>query len=290
MKPRAWIQILISAPPDIQDELIGSLTLLGCRGFQQEDNALLAFIQQDRWERKAEASLRETLRRLRNQWPAISTSYELRRVRERNWNAAWERSIGILEATDRMIVKPSWRKLRAKDKGKIVLHIDPQMSFGTGHHETTRLCLAMLERYLEPPMRVLDVGTGTGILAIAAAKLGATSVTAIDNDAWSIKNARDNVRKNRVHPRVRVSARGLEHLKPHAFDLIVANIDYPTILSLLPTMVKLLRPQRTLILSGLLVSDMEPLLDTLQAQGVVPMELMNENEWVAVALSNPHAR
>lgn len=166
-------------------------------------------------------------------------------------DAAWERQAGIVEATDRIIIKPSWKKLRKGDRGRIVLHIDPKMSFGTCHHETTRLCLFLLQEYVKRSGHVLDFGCGTGALAIAAVKLGARSALAVDNDLWAIRNARENVRKNRV----RVASRELFRLPDREFDLIVANIDLPTITNTLPLLVKKLRLEGVLILSGLLTSD-----------------------------------
>jgi ribosomal protein L11 methyltransferase len=205
-------------------------------------------------------------------------------VREKNWNAAWERTVGIVEATDRIIIKPSWKRLRTKDRTKIVLHIDPKMSFGTGHHETTRLCLALLERHLRAGNSVLDVGTGTGILAIAARKLGARRVLAIDTDDWSVSNAQENVIKNGVAPQVTVRKSALNTIHAQRFDLVLANIDFPTISRSLTKLTSFLSRNGILILSGLLVSDLEQLLDLLKRQSAIPIELIAENEWAALAL------
>ncbi|MGH2568899.1 MAG: 50S ribosomal protein L11 methyltransferase, partial [Bacteroidota bacterium] len=193
-------------------------------------------------------------------------------------------SIGVVEATGRIIIKPSWNKTRARDRGKIVLHIDPKMSFGTGHHESTRLSLTLLERYIEPNADVLDFGTGTGILAIAAVKLGARRVTAIDYDEWSIPNARENIKKNGARRNIRL-VRGTAKAIPRTkFNLAIANIDYPTIVDSLPKLLAAVRHEGILILSGLLLSDLNALFDTFRHKSALPLELVTENGWAALAL------
>jgi ribosomal protein L11 methyltransferase len=131
---------------------------------------------------------------------------------------------------------------------------------------------------------VLDFGSGTGILAIAAVKLGAASALAIDNDPWAVENARENISRNRVPRRVKAVEGDRRKLPKRSFDLIVANIDLPTITKSLADLLKRLKPQGTLIISGLLTTDLTNFLNLISHQGVVPLEMLNENEWVAVAL------
>lgn len=284
MKRRVWKHVLLFAPAQYHELLIAPLSSLGFNGFLQENESLSCFINSKDWSRTTEAALRRFLSRFRKEFPNIETRYVVRTVNERNWNAAWENSIDILEATDRIIVKPSWKKLRAKDRGKIVLHIDPKMSFGTGHHETTRLCLTLLQRHISPAANVLDVGTGTGILAIAAVKLGAQRVIAIDNDPWSIENARENITRNNVTRRVKLIRGDLQILSRKRFDVVLANIDYSTIALTLSKLVASVRRHGVLILSGLLTSDLDALFNLLRHRSVIPVELIDENEWSAIAL------
>lgn len=284
MKPKAWKQITLTAPAHTHDLLIGSLTALGFNGFLQEEETLAAFIERRYWNKRNEAALQRLVARLRVQHPAIGTRFLQRTLKEKNWNAAWERSAGIVEATNRILIKPSWKKLRKKDRGKIVLHIDPKMSFGTGHHETTRLCLSLLERHLSPGVSVLDVGTGTGVLAIAARKLGARRVLALDIDRWSIKNAKENVKRNGVAPYVSVRQGGLDNLLKRKFHFALANIDYQTISRSLSKLLASVSPGGTVILSGLLTSDLPSFLRLLKHGSAVPVEVIAENEWIALAL------
>ncbi len=290
MKPKQWTKVALSVPSEYQELLIGPLVPLGFSGFLQEDSRLVCFLGKHQWTKQTEAALQQTLRRFHRKYPLIGATYVRQTVKERNWNATWERSIGTIEATDRIIIKPSWKKRRAKDRGKVVLTIDPKMSFGTGHHESTRLCLILLERYLKPHFDVLDVGTGTGVLAIAAAKLGARRIVAIDNDEWSVANTKENLVKNRVARNVRVVRQSADRIPKQKFHLVLANIDYPTIARDLKKLLTPVRRKGILILSGLVTADLNPLLGLLKHRSAIPLEVIEENEWVALALLNSDAR
>ncbi|MCX6144223.1 MAG: 50S ribosomal protein L11 methyltransferase [Ignavibacteriales bacterium] len=284
MKKKQWIEVTITSPAPYQDLLIGQLGLVGFEGFLQEDASFSCYVPAAAWKKGMEKKLHTLLGNFGKEFAGMHFSTTTKTINERNWNEDWEKSIGIVEATARIIIKPSWKKLRKRDKGKIVLHIDPKMAFGTGHHETTRLSLVLLEEYVCSGARVLDFGSGTGILAIAAVKLGAASALAIDNDPWAVENALENISRNRVPRKVKVVEGDGRKLPKPPFDLIVANIDLPTITKTLAGLVKKLRPQGTLIVSGLLTTDLTEFLDLISHQGIVPLEMLNENEWVAVAL------
>ncbi len=288
MPPRRWIQASFHVSPSHQDLLTGVLANLGFSGFLQEDDLLAAYVPFADWTPVLKARIASVLGRFGRQFPSLDMNYEVRSVKEENWNARWERSAGIIEATKRIIIKPSWKKLRPRDRGKIVLHIDPKMSFGTGHHETTRLCLTLLEERLPRGGSVLDLGCGTGVLSIAASKLGARTVTAVDNDEWACRNARENVKRNRVKG-VRIIQGTLRDVPPRSFDLLLSNIDFPTNLKLLPSLMRKTTPGGSVILSGLLASNLPRLLDALRGRKLVPTECIEENEWIAVSLGKAHA-
>ncbi|MEX1139730.1 MAG: 50S ribosomal protein L11 methyltransferase [Bacteroidota bacterium] len=292
MRPRRWTQInfhFSSSQQPHQDLLVGLLADLGFTGFLQEDDLLAAYVPSADWTPALKESVGGMLGRFRGQFPGFDIAYTIQSVKEENWNARWERSAGIVEATKRIIIKPSWKKLRARDRGKVVLHIDPKMSFGTGHHETTRLSLTLLEERLPKGAAVLDLGCGTGVLSIAAVKLGARSVVAVDNDEWACRNARENVKRNRVKG-VRIIQGTLRNVPRRPFDLILSNIDLPSNLKFLPALIRKTAAGGSLILSGMLSSDLPRLLDALRGRKLVPTECIEENEWIAVALGKIHAR
>ena len=172
--------------------------MLGFAGFAQEEKLIKCIIPKQKWNKALINKFELVLSKFKIEFPALDLSYSGSIIHEENWNKKWEKQTGIVEATPHIIIKPSWKKLPNRHLKKLVLHIDPKMSFGTGHHETTRLSLSLLERFLEPQMKVLDFGTGTGVLGIACIKLGAKSVFAIDNDKWAIENTIENVKRNGV--------------------------------------------------------------------------------------------
>ena len=260
------------------------LARLGFTGFVQEGTFIDCTVPQQKWTCAFKKKFVDTLAKFKFEFPFLDLSYFRVLVHEKNWNKKWEQSTGIVEVTPSIIIKPSWKKLPLKHRNKLVLHIDPKMSFGTGHHETTRLCLSLIERFLERQMEVLDFGTGTGILGIGCIKLGAKSVFAVDNDPWSIENAKENIKSNCVHKRMTIKLGSVSSIPRRRFDLIVANIDFRTISRFITTLAARTRKQGVIIFSGILTSDMPVLIKLFKNNSLIPMQLVNENEWTAVAL------
>jgi len=284
MKARKWHQISVNIDEPHQDLIIGQLTLLGFCGFVQDDKSLGCFIPAHKWTSSIQTKFQKTLERFKIEFPSCNLTFTVSSLRDENWNKTWEKQTGIVEATSRIIIKPSWKKLPARHRNKLILHIDPKMSFGTGHHETTRLSLSLIERFVQPDMKVLDFGCGTGVLGIACAKLGARSVAAIDNDEWCIENAHENVKRNHVQNKMKVLLGSVSAIPRLKFDLIAANIDFLTISRFIKPLTARISRQGTIIFSGILTSDMSSLLPIFEKNSLVPIELVNENEWTAAAL------
>jgi ribosomal protein L11 methyltransferase len=284
MKTHTWIQIKIRIEEKYQDLLVGQLALIGFTGFVQEEPVLTCIVPKQKWNTAFKSKFEAALAKFKSEFPSLDLLYSKVFVHEENWNKKWEKQTGIVEATPHIIIKPSWKKLPSRHVKKLVLHIDPKMSFGTGHHETTRLSLGLLERFLEPEMKVLDFGTGTGVLGIACVKLGANSVFAIDNDEWAIENTKENVKRNSVQKRMTVQLGSVSIIPKRNFDILVANIDFRTISRFISSLASRTRKQGIIILSGILTSDLPVLLKLFAKNALVPLELADENEWTAVAL------
>jgi len=157
------------------------------------------------------------------------------------------------------------------------------MSFGTGYHETTRLTLLLLEKYIKPNSTLLDVGTGTGVLAIAGIKLGASSATGIDIDEWSIDNALENVKSNNVDTAVKIQQSEIQDLPQESFDIITANLTLNTNIDLMKYFQAFLNNDGILLLSGLLNVDRIKMVESLVLNKYDLCEVLSENEWLAIA-------
>lgn len=214
---------------------------------------------------------------------------QVRTLREEDWANAWKAHFFVHRVGRRTVIVPSWRsdeyQQRADD---VVLLLDPGMAFGTGLHPTTRLCLAALEAHVQPGSRVLDLGAGSGILSIAAARLGARHVDAVEIDPVAAQVCRDNVTRNGVADRVRVHEGSADVLasEPGA-DLVVANITIRVLLELHGEIARRSRPGATAILSGVLADRAPELLASLTAASWRHRETQQEGDWVAIIAATP---
>jgi ribosomal protein L11 methyltransferase len=202
----------------------------------------------------------------------------LREVADRDWLGEWKKGWQPVHVGNRYIIAPPWSEIK-NDPDHIVIRIEPGMAFGTGTHETTRLCLVAMEKYYEGGS-FLDVGTGTGILAIAAAKLFPHAhIEACDTDAEAIAIARENAELNGV-PDIILHAGSIDEITPSA-DCVVANLTADVILPLLPALIGATCGR--LILSGILTTQEEQVRLGLHQHGVDEIcEVMTDGEWVAI--------
>jgi ribosomal protein L11 methyltransferase len=187
-----------------------------------------------------------------------------------------------MEIGDRVFVCPEWRD-DPTPRGRIRIVVNAGLAFGTGAHETTRLCLEALERHLKPGMTVVDVGTGSGILAEAAAKLGAGKVLASDNDPEAVAVARENFERAGVS--ISVSLGSTDAFSDRSADIVVANISPAWISDLAPEWVRVLKPGAMAILSGFEAADVDRVSAALQAAGAHINGEFGENEWRMIEIS-----
>ncbi|OYT68875.1 MAG: 50S ribosomal protein L11 methyltransferase [Armatimonadetes bacterium JP3_11] len=223
MKPSEWLSIRVVAPPPAWDAIAAVLMDSGCAGVELRDQpyGVVAYLPQSEQERLP--AIEAQLRRLPEYNLPPIHKFEVQPVTEQNWHTAWRRYFRSRRFGRRIRVQPSWSRYKPSPD-EVLIQLDPGLAFGTGGHATTALCLELLEKYLQPGMRVADVGTGTGILAIAAAKLGAREVLAVDNDELAVKVAQGNIERNGVAERVRAQVGDGFNALEGVFDLIVCNI------------------------------------------------------------------
>ncbi len=207
------------------------------------------------------------------------TNIRVREVAEEDWLAEWKKDWQPVEVGERFIVAPSWSEI-PWETDRLVIRIDPGMAFGTGTHETTRLCLHAIEKYFQG-QSFLDVGTGTGILAIAAAKVNPLArIEAYDTDADAVSIARQNAELNNVSLNIQFHTGPIDDTVASA-DCVCANLTTETIVELLPVLLG--ASCGSLICSGILEDQLPIILDALQQSGVTaPTEIMVDGEWVCI--------
>lgn len=269
-----YLKLIITIDSEYQEYFISELLDLDFYGFEQLDDQLIAFVEKPRFN----DSSREYIEQLVIAFPGAE-SMEMEEVAEENWNHTWEQSIEP-QVVGPFLVRPTW-SLKEPETGQILLEIDPKMSFGTGYHATTRLMLRHLEQLNCEGKKVLDAGTGTGILAIAALKLGAKSAVGFDIDSWSEQNAIENALINDVQSRYDVRLGGFEQIKDdEQFDLTLANINRNVIIEFLPRLVEATKEEGILCLSGLMDSDEERIRNEVKKQPLKIISLEREEEWI----------
>lgn len=211
-------------------------------------------------------------------------------LRQEDWAEGWKQHFSAVRIGRRLVIKPSWERFAAA-AGDVVVELDPGMAFGTGTHGTTRLCLEALAEIFDsdaPPGRVLDVGTGSGILAIAAVALGAGRVLACDIEAEACRTARQNARQNGVGERLEITGAPLESLEG-GFDVVLANILAEENARLAAELVGRLAPGGTLVLSGIL-QEKEPLVEAAFASfGLAGPDTRHREEWSCLLYRKPPA-
>lgn len=205
-------------------------------------------------------------------------------VDEKDWADAWKAYFEVTPITGRITVKPAWKD-HAPREDEIVIHLDPGMAFGTGTHPTTAMCIQMMETCLEPGASVLDVGTGSGILMIAAAKLGAGRLLGIDTDPVAIDVARQNLAKNHVDPALfDLLCTTLDRTDTTPCQFIAANIIAQVIVEILPDIKRRMTRRGTAVLSGIIRDRQKDVLDALEANHLVVTHETYMDEWVTLAV------
>lgn len=204
-----------------------------------------------------------------------------RPVAEEDWAEVWKERLDVLRIGRHIIIQPSWRDY-APVSGDIVIRLDPGMAFGTGLHPTTQMCLVVLEEVMQPGAEVLDLGAGSGILAIAAARLGAGRVIAVDNDPVAVRTARENVVTNGVQGNVSVICGSLQEASG-SYDLVVVNILARVIVEMMQKgLAKLVSPGGTLVAAGVLSDQESEVVTALEQGGLTLVERRQIDDWVCL--------
>jgi ribosomal protein L11 methyltransferase len=248
-----------------------------------------AYLEMDCRIEETRQKLEESLYYLGRIQPLPPASYQ--QIADQNWMEAWKQHYKPILIGERLLILPAW--MDSPDPNRIAIKIDPGMAFGTGTHPTTQLCLELMEKEFTTrhPSLVIDVGCGSGILSIAALKLGVSSALGVDIDAGSIDNARENANTNSIGRELILSVGSVQDILDEKFsfrqaDLVVANILAPVIIRLLDAgLAELMDEDGMLLLSGILQDQAQNVIQAAQAKGLRLNERKQLGDWVALAMS-----
>ncbi len=267
-------------PEPVGDEWTGDLApLQGVR--------VKAYFGEDDFESTYEY-IRKRLNILRESSEAAGDlSIDVNTVPDTDWNENFRKHFTAFRAAGRVVIKPTWEEYR-READDIVIEMDPGMAFGSGVHETTRMCLELLQKYMKPGASVLDVGCGSGILGIAADKLGAGDVLAMDYDGVSVKVAEENAVRNHSNIKVRKSDL-LQNAENKTYDVILANIIADITIRLNEDVRSYLKQDGIYIVSGVIADRLEEVTESLGKNGLVPVETISMADWRAIAVRRDDA-
>lgn len=271
-----YLKLVIHITEKYQEPLIAELFEMDFDGFEQRGDQVITYIPKKQFG----TSDRERIDTLLAAYPGDGFIESEEVVADQNWNKQWEETIRAQTVGD-FFIRPTWSQ-ETVPENKILLEIDPKMSFGTGYHETTRLILNLLPNIVTKNDFVIDAGTGTGILSIAAIKLGARHAFAFDIDEWSISNTKENILLNEVDENIDIEKGSSEVISvENKADVVLANIERNTILKIFSDLDISLKKGGTLVLSGLLEKDKSSILSVLEDKYQI-VDIPRANEWIAI--------
>jgi ribosomal protein L11 methyltransferase len=307
----AWWRLEMAALPELEESIVWKLNALGIPRVatshtpeSPQDRRLLAWLPESDWPAAEREQLEQALAPLADTFgvalPAISWTHQA----DEDWSLAWKQHWEPDPVGQRLLILPAWLELPPEHADRLVIRMDPGSAFGTGSHPTTRLCLEAIERLAEErgaaagaapslgPIRVADLGCGSGILGIAALLQGATSVAAADTDSLAVRATRDNAVVSGFSDRLQVAHGSVEELADlldgQPADLLLCNILAPVIEALCPAFHTVLAPDGVGLLSGLLVDQAPALADALALQGWRAELAVEQGRWGLMMLHKAH--
>ncbi|OIN60028.1 50S ribosomal protein L11 methyltransferase [Arsenicibacter rosenii] len=267
-----YIELSLTLSPDYTDILMAELGELGFESFVETDEGLLAYVTEDLFD---ETAIQEVIAKYEE---LTAIAYQVSSLEKKNWNAEWEQNYEPITVGENLVrVRASFHEPDAAFQHELV--INPKMSFGTGHHETTSMMLEHQMHIGHAGKAVLDVGSGTGILAILAAKMGASPVVAFDIEEWAVENAVENAGLNN-HPEIRVFQGTIADVDPaERYDIVLANINRNVLLVEIPTYVSLLNENGYLFVSGFYEHDAADIEAKANEAGMELVRSLTKNQW-----------
>ncbi len=275
MRADFWYALKMAVPEEEQEIVAALLFQRWALGFENRLDSLVAYFPPKAPVEEIRSWL-ETADGLKR-----ASNVQLYRVPAENWNEQWKKNFKPLPVGRRFLVAPSWN-VPQETGGRLLLKIDPGMAFGTGTHETTQLVLRLMEDHLRPGLRVWDVGTGSGILAIAAARMGLASIVANDVDPVAVEAALENAKRNHVAEKIRFFVGPPRALRCGAFDVILMNMISRIIYAVFSDVAPFLKPGGRVLFSGVLAEEKEHFLEKLVPFPVRVTHCEQQGEWIGM--------
>ena len=309
-EPEKWLKIEISAPAELMDALGNFLTETGSQGVFQEsatpehtigdfpepliEDIIKAYFPQDVRSEKKIAAIQKYLDSLQEIFPdLVQPSLKTEIISDPDWGEQWKKYFKTIRVSKNIIVKPTWERY-TPDSRDIVIEIDPGMAFGTGQHASTRMCIEAIEDIIMTDRsikewKVLDVGCGTGILGITAAKMGAQDVICVDIDKKAVEIAGENAAINNVADSLHISSKNITTMNEPR-NLIIANLTSKLLLTLRPNLVQLLLPEGYIIISGIIEQDARNIEEHFSVDPLTTYKVIKEKEWICYLLKKKAAQ
>jgi ribosomal protein L11 methyltransferase len=279
--PTRYVLLSIHVPEEHTDAAMTALNLYPIQGVEMGMDSMVVCFEQNDWQEAYAESIVNDMQA----YGAKAEVTEVGTEEDQNWNAEWEASIDPVIVNSRIAIVPEWRVNDVDAPLKLV--ITPKMSFGTGHHATTRMMCRLVEEFVAPDSVWVDIGTGTGVLAVLAVKLGAKSVLAFDNNEWSILNAQENIVRNGCEGAIRLEQSDLDSMTLPECDGIAANLYRHLVIPNAHRFVQSVKPGGVILVSGILIYDKDEVVAPFVKLGCEISSYLEEGEWCAVAFRRP---
>jgi ribosomal protein L11 methyltransferase len=275
-----FVEVTVKAPRELSDILVAEMAELSFDTFEDNDEGFCAYTTEDLFNPDQVAEIMSRYEGLGE------VGYTHRVITRQNWNAEWEKNFQPLVIADKVSVRAPFHEARPDLAYEIV--IMPRMSFGTGHHDTTALMITNQLDIDHQGKRVLDMGCGTGILAVMAVHLGADYVLAVDVEPWTAENAADNAAENKVQDKVEARLGDVTALEGEApFDIILANINRNVLLEDMPAYAQYLKPGGPILFSGFYEEDLPLIREAAEKAGFLYESHRTQNHWVSAVFRQP---
>lgn len=305
----SWTEITVITTPEAVDAVSGILYMTNVAGISIEDPTLIEESNRATWlwdvlDKDVEDRYKEEKGVLKAYYPSDTDienvlleihegierakeyvnvgnySISHKSVEEEDWENSWKKYYKPVKIGKNILIKPVWEE--TPQNGEIVIELDPGMAFGSGTHETTKMCLKLLEEYVKPFSSVLDIGTGSGILAIGAAKLGAAEINAVDIDSVAVKVAKENAQLNKVADKINITCGNLTEKVSGTYDIVVANIIADAVIALSADAAKFLKGDGLYITSGIIEHRLDDVKNALTEYGFNIIHIERDRDWAAV--------